>query len=127
MGRTVYTKTHSINVYSKTTHHKPLMHDSTRFHRYVNCAIHAMNIIGASLSETHMMRSMGIFSVCLSVRSHAVYTRVLIQRYNACANFCAKFFSHVVCTCACMSEFDEYEVHGLHLRTRINQFHHRSL
>ena len=27
----------------------------------------------------------------------------------------------------CVSDFDEYEVHGLHLRTRMNQSHHRSL
>ena len=30
-------------------------------------------------------------------------------------------------TYVCVSEFDEFEVHGLHLRTRMNQSHHRSL
>ena len=45
-----------------------------------------MSLVVASLSDAHMMRCMGILSVrwmsCipLSVRSHSVYTRVLIQR-----------------------------------------------
>ena len=64
------------------------------------------------------------FFFCLSVGTFAF-------RIYSCSNSTiTQYFSHTLCvrvdTCACR-EFDEYEVHGLHLRTRINQSHRRSL
>ena len=62
-------------------------------------------IIGASLSETHMMRSTGILSVC---QSCCLFVRTSTFRIYSCSNstithaqnLCAKFSSHVVCTCS---------------------------
>ena len=94
------------------------------------------NIIGASLSETHMMRSTGILSVC---HTCCLFVRAFTFRIYSCSNSTithaqnlrAKYFSHVVCTCiyllVCVRVGVRVEVHGLHLRTRINQSHHRSL
>ena len=76
-----------------------------------------------------MMRCMGILSVCLYV----LFTFRIYSCFNStithAQNLCAKFLSFVVWTCSyvCVSEFDEYEVHELHLRTRINQSQYRSL
>ena len=71
------------------------------------------------------MRCMGILSVChavcLYVRSHSVYTRVLIQRMHKTS----VQNSHL---CVYVSEFDKSSCIGwMHLRTRINQSQYRLL
>ena len=73
------------------------------------------------------MRSTRILSVCLSVcrsvRSHSVYTRVLIQRQRM-RKASVQYIDIDLCVCvrvatcvySCrvlVSEFEEYEVHGL--------------
>ena len=100
----------------------------------------ACQLVGASLSEAHMMRYMGNLSVCLSVcqsddvclsvRSHSVYTRVLIQRYRMRKTSVQSFFHlyvYVYVSLRVCVGVRRVEVHGLYLRTRINQSQYRSL
>ena len=73
-----------------------------------------------SLSETHMMRSTGILSVC---HAHVCFVRTFTFRIYSCSNSTithaqtsVQKFSHCVRVAIIVrvrvSEFDEYEVHG---------------
>ena len=74
---------------------------------------------------------------CLSVRSHSVYTRVLIQRqrmrkasvqYIDLLCLCVRVATCVYSCRVLVLEFEECEVHGvLAFDNKNNQSHHRSL